>query len=585
MTRAESLALATMVPEVPFLAPPESAEGRTYLALKQLPEDYRIYHSVSYRLAGAGRPSREGEIDFLVLRPGDGILCLEVKGGQIAYDGRSYGWISKDRSGATHRIADPFRQAQVQSKDLVSEIGQRKPWGDKPPVFAHGYGVVFPDSEYVLLNEPIAAPRELVIDAGDLAGRLEPRIKEIFRFWTRPGSEPLTKRQIKQLGQQVLAPHFELTLSVNAAIEWEERSLALLDEEQSICLEFLGLNGRALVEGGAGTGKTLIACETVRRLASQGADVLFLCFNRALGHKLRRTCDSWEGLPGRIWTGAFHELCREWAEKAGLEWTEPHADQGVATEGFWNLEANTLLRQASAVRLDRFDALVVDEAQDFHGEWWTTLQVLLRDPDLARVALFADPGQDLWSRASIPAWNLARFLLRTNQRNTRSIARVVGDLGAVSFRNSVRSPEGEPPRLIRYETAEEERREVEKLLIYLFRQGVKPAQIAVIGTRRIEKSFLATTPCIAGCQIETMDDSGEASSAGALRYATPGRFKGLEADAVLLCDVDTTGPRCSSRALYVAASRARHRLYAFVKTGVESDAIGSLPDSVIGKGD
>ena len=74
--------------------------------------------------AGAGRPAREGEIDFLVLRPGDGILCLEVKGGQIAYDGRSYLWTSKDRSGATHRIADPFAQAQTQVKDLVAEIGR-----------------------------------------------------------------------------------------------------------------------------------------------------------------------------------------------------------------------------------------------------------------------------------------------------------------------------------------------------------------------------------------------------------------------------------------------------------------------------
>lgn len=564
-----------MVPDIPLLAPPESGEARTFLALQKLPEDYRIFHSVAYRLGGFGRPAREGEIDFLVQRPGDGLLCLEVKGGQIAYDGRAYSWTSKNRSGDTYRIANPFDQVQTHMNDLVTEIGRRKPWGDDPPDFSYGYGVVFPDCAYAPPNEPISAPRQLVIDADDLVDTLEPRIRELFKHWDRPGKEPLTKRQIKQLNQQVLAPHFELSVSLNAELEWEERSLALLDEEQSICLEFLDLNGRAVVEGGAGTGKSLIACEVVRRLASEGADVLFLCYNLALGHQLRRTCASWGRLGGRIRAGAFHDLCREHAGKAGLEWTEPESRQAPETEEFWNVASNRLLAEASRMQPDRFDALVVDEAQDFHADWWPTLRGLLRDQEHARIVLFADSGQDLWSRDSLPAWGFPRFPLRTNQRNTRAIARFVALLGGVSFRDSPRTPEGEDPRRIRYSTHAEEREEAEKILTHLFEKGLKPSRIVLIGTRRIENSFLATDRSLAGCPVEAIADSGEPSSPSVLRYATPGRFKGLEADVVLLCDVDG-GPRCSNRALYVAASRARLRLYVFLKRGFELDAVGPV---------
>lgn len=66
-----------------------------------------------------------------------------------------------------------------------------------------------------------------------------------------------------------------------------------------------------------------------------------------------------------------------------------------------------------------------------------------------------------------------------------------------------------------------------------------------------------------------VDDSGAASDSKGLRYSTPGRFKGLEADVVLLCDVDGNENACSKRNLYVAVSRARHRLYVFVKEGVQ----------------
>jgi Nuclease-related domain len=109
--------MATMIPDVPVTSRPDAGEARVYLALRELPDAYRIYHSVSYYVAPeGGRPLREGEIDFLILHPEQGLLVLEVKGGLIGYDGRQLEWMSCDHSGTTHLIQDPFKQSQQNEK-------------------------------------------------------------------------------------------------------------------------------------------------------------------------------------------------------------------------------------------------------------------------------------------------------------------------------------------------------------------------------------------------------------------------------------------------------------------------------------
>jgi UvrD-like helicase family protein len=47
---------------------------------------------------------------------------------------------------------------------------------------------------------------------------------------------------------------------------------------------------------------------------------------------------------------------------------------------------------------------------------------------------------------------------------------------------------------------------------------------------------------------------------GLVQFATLQGFKGLEADAVILCELQTAHPHSSGQHLYVAASRARHVL-------------------------
>src|SRR4051794_4709740 len=106
--------MARMYPEVfPRRFDDGDPEYLFYEALRRLPDSYVVFYSKRLeRLTGPGRP--ESEIDFLIWNQRDVLICLEVKGGVISYDGAQDRWsqngipmtTSPDRqvSGATHAL-------------------------------------------------------------------------------------------------------------------------------------------------------------------------------------------------------------------------------------------------------------------------------------------------------------------------------------------------------------------------------------------------------------------------------------------------------------------------------------------------
>ena len=111
--------MPTLIPSLPIPPTPAASaagEAKFLLAFQSLRDDFRIYHRKSWysfdSLDGSREGVREGEADFLVLHPDLGMLVLEVKGGRIAFDGRTGAWTSTARDGTVHGIKDPLLQAQ-----------------------------------------------------------------------------------------------------------------------------------------------------------------------------------------------------------------------------------------------------------------------------------------------------------------------------------------------------------------------------------------------------------------------------------------------------------------------------------------
>jgi len=88
-----------------------------------------------------------------------------------------------------------------------------------------------------------------------------------------------------------------------------------------------------------------------------------------------------------------------------------------------------------------------------------------------------------------------------------------------------------------------------------------PEQIVILTPHTRKNSTLAGMTELADVPLADLPNDRE----GKLLHTTIGAFKGLESDVVIMLDVNPDDQRCGLNARYVAASRARHRLYVFAK--------------------
>src|SRR5438034_3474047 len=177
-----------------------------------------------------------------------------------------------------------------------------------------------------------------------------------------------------------------LSLGQRAHISAEDR--VMLDAGQLAILDGLQENSRVLVEGAAGSGKTLLAREVALRLAGAGRRVLLLTFTEALAHWLREstTAAGLEVAPLQRFA-----LCL--LGRAGLGGSPPSDASG------W--EDVSLRAAADALpRLDApGDAVILDEAQDLAAGDWVLIEELAREKPLWA---FHDPAQRYWTEREIP---------------------------------------------------------------------------------------------------------------------------------------------------------------------------------------
>jgi hypothetical protein len=158
-------------------------------------------------------------------------------------------------------------------------------------------------------------PREITIFAEDLTW-LAKKIDAIFAYWrAKEGREEALDPEAVRLLEEVLAPTFELRQPLGALLRDEDRQIIRLTEQQFTVLNGLKRNRRVAISGGAGTGKTVLAIEKAKRLATEGYRTLLTCFNRPLAEYLQGSASQVENLT----IVNFQRLCDELAQKAGID--------------------------------------------------------------------------------------------------------------------------------------------------------------------------------------------------------------------------------------------------------------------------
>jgi hypothetical protein len=529
-----------------------------------LPDDHFVFHSACFQLPSHRGPIRDGEADFFIVHPKKGMLVLEVKGGEIIHNRKQGEWTSIARNGKRHSIKSPFNQAKTamyRFREMWRAVTNNAP----DPIFGHS--VAFPDTtvpQDASMGPDV--PRAIIMDKVDTA-RLVQWFDEVFAYYrgantTRP-YQPDPNQLRKFLLQFGGTRHFRPAMWGD--IQHEKAEMAELTEQQFLVLDALGRRRRALVSGCAGSGKTMLAVEKAARLASAGHRVLLTCYNKSLASFLRDRLGDVAGLS----VSHFHELAHDLAKTAGTLPIDPDYNSGK----FFDEVLPEAMSQAIAANPDmRFDAIVVDEAQDFSDTWWLPLMELLEDLDEDTFYIFYDRHQQLYGRQlSLP---LAEepFILSTNCRNTLPIHSAVMRFGG-EWTDLARSKgaSGRPVAVHQYpEGASLEDVTGELVASIVDKEQVPLERIVLLSpfSRASGKSLLAGHEKIGRFPL-TESDQPEPDQ---LRFSTLHGYKGCEADVVVLVEADRLKPGLSRDALmYVAASRARHHLAAVFPKGEAAD--------------
>ncbi|MCA8937740.1 MAG: AAA family ATPase [Planctomycetes bacterium] len=534
--------MAKMIPASPSSFNGSIGEERVFDALKALPEDVTVLYSLRWTHPGPSRArggdfKPQGEGDFVVVDPRNGVLVIEVKGGDIRCE--SGQWLQRNRkTGETYEIW-PEQQASNTVYRILEELTYRLSSSNRILV---GSAVWFPDVELKGTPLPPRCAPETTLDsialdsASDALGRA-------FHYWRSvlPGKKAAIADAAEAV-VSILAPTFSLVRTFRQSLAEQEDQLVRLTREQTRVVEFLDDQRTAAITGPAGTGKTMLALEKARRLASPKDQVLFLCYNAGLRQHLRNTVN----LPN-VQFQNFHGLALS-----------------VAPDGVSLDEAVDLLLEACEEERLPYQHILIDEAQDYEQHW---LEYLEHAVGQGAFYVFYDPHQAIQEDAGVSWLNAlpCRLSLSKNCRNTKAIARVAYRTAALRVSDTL-GDMGAKPVIHRVEDDAASIRLVESLIERACKvEGVLPEEVAVINLESIsEGSPWQRTKLSkwATAEIPTKNHV----SLNSVR-----RFKGLEAAVVILVDVDfaKSVARDWRSRFYVACSRGRHAVHVVTKTKTE----------------
>ena len=486
---------------------------------------------------------QDHEADLIVLVPDGGVVTLEVKGGTVSIDETGQWWQSG--SSGKHRI-NPVEQV-IRTKHAIRRYVQSDsrwvrgrvrwqhaivlPYSHVPDDFAH------PD-----------CPRKLLLTADDQR-HLGRRVREIAIEHETNFRPPTTDET--RVVAEILVDCYPMAESVVAAADEREARADRLTQEQALLLRVTRLLNRVEVRGGAGSGKTVLALTQAKELTRGVNDmppqrVALLCYSIGLGAWFKRALESVPRKSRPAFVGRFEELAKQW----GID-----TNVGRNEHDFWEHQLPGKMGEAARMLPDghKFDAIIVDEAQDFAEAWWTPLLLALRDPDEGGVYVYSDENQALFPRFGRPPIQLVPLVLDHNLRNTRQIAESFAPLAPSRMR--LRGGNGPDVEFVPATGLDEIMDMADEMVGVLQDEGWENKDIALI-----------TTDSRHPVQKELQDALGEEGYWATfwenddVFYGNVLGCKGMERRAVVLAVNESGRWDRKKERLYVGLSRATDRL-------------------------
>lgn len=559
-------------------------ERRVFDALSRLPDDCIVY----YEPRIAGRTP-----DFIVIMPSLGVLVIEVKdwlASTVQQADSNQVTLKLDTEESSKKVKHPGRQASEYMYRLMSQAeghSQSRALLSDDKRFKGQF--LFPFAQLVIFTRITSSPKSAIgnwdevflpdqtlyssdlnawaeLSAHDLLAAVKERLKPWWKF------NSLTQRQVDTLRSIV---HPELVIPTLPLQFQTEDELRILDLHQERQARQIG-RGHRILYGIAGSGKTVLLVARAKFLVQvPNYEVLILCRNRPLARHLHATTQH-----KQIESRTFHS----WGQSLGLSWQD-YPDGDAYGE-------NLLQKLDELPNRKRYDAVLVDEGQDFHASWFTCAKAAMKDPDDGNLLIVLDAAQSLyrrkgytWSSVGISAQGRTlskNFGLDQNYRNTKEILAAAapfcfsadGDENtpdvALEVDSSLAVRSGPKPLLVRQENAQAECDVVVSRVSELVSgKQVNPSSIAILyqGVPQFRKPIY--DDMIASLRMFTQvlevksSEVWDIASTG-IRVMNIHQSKGLQFQHVFLIWVDVLRGQdedAQRRVLYVGLTRAEETLY------------------------
>ena len=547
--------MATMIPDIPREFDAKSHEGIMFDELNQLPEEYYVFHSFEI-ITIKNNQILESETDFVIFHPKKGLICLEAKAGQVKYE-NGY-WLYG--SGKAMKHNGPYIQAK------------RNKWNLRDYMVEHGleyecnnckklHAVWFPDvPEANFKGESLPGEGDIRITlTSDSFGHIQECIDNIFAFEGQDRcTTNLSERSVQKILERVLAPSFNLISLQQIEQERNKNVFKRMLREQVALLNYLEEQNNAIINGLAGTGKTVMAVEKARRHSEKDEKVLFLCYNAFLNEHLRETYP-YPHVSYYTVAGLSQKLCEKVDYKALQE----------------------KLMQMFLEGTFPYQHVIIDEGQDFGKEEIDEVEIieLLRENAIENEErngtfyLFYDKNQMVQSKKAPKYIEDAdcKLTLYRNCRNTENIA-----LTSLRLLGSDKAPKlypdavmGDLPEIGFCATKEDMvtllNAEIDKYIDAGYNG------ITILTCKTEENSIIA----------DCCKNSKYNYKRGYVKFTTCRKFKGLESDVIIVVDIDKdTFEDEGERLMYVGTSRARFKLSCIVNM-TEDECLSLMEDREI----
>ena len=518
-------------------SPPESSTGserKIFSLLAQSSFGPDAFALSSLNLA-EHEYQRWGEIDFVLVVP-SGLFAIEVKGGDVdCIDGV---WRFEDRQGrVVKKNISPIAQAQAGYSSLIRRYVE-----PLLPAIASkatgGFCAVFPsasaDSIQHLVGGP-EMPHELIATKEDCANAAAflNFINRVADYWVshrRARVSKLSKEEMRAV-VQALRPSVDRVPPLSLCLQRVRSEQLSLTADQYRLLDYLAEAPRLVCTGGAGTGKTFIAVECLRR--EMGNNPVFVTGTPMLAAHLRAS-----NVIGSKRIFSFDELAARRNELRGA-YSSLIIDEG---QQITSMEA-----------LDVFSDVLGTPFSIAHWRWFS-------DPNL-QVSGTSSFDSDV--HASLLQWAKATPHLPENCRNTPQIIEAVEFL--TGSRLGSTKVKGIGPK-VEYAKAVTAAGIIDEIALRIKRwvgeDAIPPGEIVLLSMLPICSSSIPAIAHAAGLDFSEWTPGWTEQSAypAKLGACTIEKFRGIEAPVVVLCDLQGSFVELE-QALYLGMTRAHFGMF------------------------